>query len=368
MLLQLQELGEWRKMKGRGIRFAELFRKELLQVLRDPKVRFAVFAPSFLLLLTFGYGGITTLREASFAVLDCAHTAQTEAITAKLDASTIFNRKRDFQDYADLRRRIETKDVKLAVVFPTDFSRSHEVNLIADGRTAIAAQKALSHAEEIIASQFKYGGLRISSRGWFNPGFDDIWFMPPNMLAILMLLVLMLLVSLVMTQERETGTLDQLRITPYTPFEILLAKGCCGMTVGLLQFVMSLVLIFCWFRVPFTGSIFALGVMGISFTVTAVGLGLLVSIWCRNLQQAMIATVVVMVPLVHLSGMLTPVSCMPDALQAAMAFNPAQCAVSSLQRLFLEGAGLMDVWREAAYLFALGIGLFALAWYGFKRK
>lgn len=149
--------------------------------------------------------------------------------------------------------------MKLAVVFPTDFSRSHEVNLIVDGRTAIAAQKALAHAEEIVAAQFRYGGVRISSRGWFNPGFDDVWFMPPNMLAILMLLVLMLLVSLVMTQERETGTLDQLRITPYTPFEILLAKGVCGVTVGLLQFVMSLALIFGWFRVPFTGSLFALG-------------------------------------------------------------------------------------------------------------
>ena len=355
-------------MKGRGFRFAELIRKELLQVLRDPKVRFAVFAPSILLLFTFGYGGITTLREASFAVLDHAHTAQTEAIVAKLDASTIFDRKRDFRDFADLRHRIETKDVKLAVVFPTDFSRSHEVNLIVDGRTAIAAQKALAHAEEIIAAQFRHGGVRISSRGWFNPGFDDVWFMPPNMLAILMLLVLMLLVSLVMTQERETGTLDQLRITPYTPFEILLAKGVCGVTVGLLQFVMSLALIFGWFRVPYTGSLFALGVMGLSFTVAAVGLGLLVSIWCSNLQQAMIATVVVMVPLVHLSGMLTPVSCMPDVLQAAMVFNPARCAVDALQRLFLEGAGLLDIWCEAAYLFALGMGLFVFAWYGFKRK
>ena len=249
-------------MKGRVIRFSELLRKELLQVLRDPKVRFAVFAPSIILLFTFGYGGVTMLRKAPFAVLDRAHTAQTEAIVAKLDASTIFDRTRDFRDLADLRHRIETKDVKLAVIFPTDFSRSHEVNLIVDGRTAIAAQKALAHAEEIIASQFKYGGLKISSRGWFNPGFDDKWFMSPNMLVILMLLVLMLLASLVMAQEREMGTLDQLRITPYTPFEILLAKGCCGITVGLLQFVLSLALIFGWFRVPYTGSFFALGAMG----------------------------------------------------------------------------------------------------------
>ena len=355
-------------MKGRTIRFAELLRKELLQVLRDPKVRFAVFLPSLLLLITFGYGGITTLRGCAFAVLDLAHTSKTEAIAAKLGSSTIFDRRRDFRDFGDLRHRIETKDVKLAVVFPTDFSRSREVNLIVDGRTAIAAQKALAHAGEIIASQFGSGGVKISSRGWFNPGFDDVWFMPPNMLAILMLLVLMLLVSLVMTQERETGTLDQLKITPYTPFEILLAKGFCGMTVGILQMLLSLALLFGWFRVPFTGSYLALGVMGLSFTVTAVGLGLLVSIWCRNLQQAMISTIVVMVPLVHLSGMLTPVSCMPDALQVAMVFNPARCAVDSLQRLFLEGAGLLDVWGEAAYLFALGFALFAFAWYGFKRR
>ena len=51
-----------------------------------------------------------------------------------------------------------------------------------------------------------------------------------------------------------------------------------------------------------------------------------------------------------------------------MAFNPARCAVDALQRLFLEGAGISDVWSEAAYLFALGMGLFVFAWYGFKRK
>lgn len=355
-------------MTGRTIRFCELLRKELLQVLRNPKVRFAVFAPALILLLTLGYGGVTALRECSFAVLDLAHTAKTQAIVAKLDASAIFRRKGDFRSPDELRRRIESKDVKLAVVFPPDFARSHEVDLVVDGRTAIAAQKALAHAEEIIASQFGEGGLQICVRGWFNPQYEDVWFMAPNMLAILMLLVLMLLVSLVTTQERETGTLDQLRITPYTSLELLLAKGICGIAVGMIQFALSLALIFGLFRVAYSGSVPALAVMGLSFAVTAVGLGIFVSIWCRNLQQAMISTIVVMVPLIHLSGMLTPVSCMPDVLRAAMTMNPVRCAVDALQRLFLEGGGLADVWTEATYLFALGSVLFLFAWWRFARR
>lgn len=105
----------------------------------------------------------------------------------------------------------------------------------------------------------------------------------------------------------------------------------------------------------------------LSFLSSAVGIGLLVSVYCANLQQAMIFTIVIAVPLAMLSGIATPVACRPDVLQAAMVFNPVCWAIDSLQRLFLEGAGFREVLPSVAILFGIGLATFGTAWLKFRR-
>lgn len=352
-------------------RFAALFRKELLQLLKNKKMRIIVIAPPVIQLMLLGYAATMDLKECPFAVLDRARTAETRMIAASFANSSVFVRRADFTDEAEMRRRMSEKDVKLAVVFPTDFTHSRQIELVADGRNTSSAGLALGYANEIIARatapRGRADGADVVFRGWFNPDFNAQWFMIPSLLAILILIVLTLLVALSLAKEREAGTMDQLRLTPYSRFEIMLAKGTSGMMIGIVQALLALTVTLHWFKVPFTGSPGALAVLLLSFLSSAVGIGLLVSVYCVNLQQAMIFTIVIAAPLAMLSGMATPVACMPDVLQAAMVFNPVRWAIDSLQRLFLEGAGFREVLPSVAILFGIGLAAFGAAWLKFRR-
>ena len=192
--------------------------------------------------------------------------------------------------------------------------------------------------------------------------------MVPCLLAILVLLALTLLVALSLAREREEGTLDQLRLTPFTPVQILAAKGLSGVIVGLCQLALCLVVVKFHFRIPYVSSWGLLLALFVCFLAAAVGMGLLVSVYSRNLQQAMILTFLFAIPLAMLSGMATPVACMPDFLQKVVLLNPVRWAIDALQRLFLEGATFADVWPSYAILAGIGSLAFILAAVRFCRK
>ena len=179
---------------------------------------------------------------------------------------------------------------------------------------------------------------------------------------------LTLLVALSFAREREEGTLDQLRLTPYPPAHLLLAKGLAAVLVGLLQLAVCLAVVFLHYRIPLRGSPAALAALVGGFLACAAGFGLLVSVRCANLQQAMISTFLLVLPLVLLSGMATPVAGMPPVLQAATLANPLRWSVAALRRLFLEGAGVADLLPTLAVLYPLGLAAFALSILDLRRQ
>ena len=140
------------------------------------------------------------------------------------------------------------------------------------------------------------------------------------------------------------------------------------MIVGLCQLALCLLVVKFHFRIPYVSSWGLLFALFVCFLVAAVGMGLLVSVYSRNLQQAMILTFLFAIPLAMLSGMATPVACMPDFLQKVVLLNPVRWAIDALQRLFLEGATFADVWPSYAILAAIGSFAFILAARHFRQR
>ena len=98
-----------------------------------------------------------------------------------------------------------------------------------------------------------------------------------------------------------------------------------------------------WFHIPFAGS-FATLYAGLAvFLFAAVGIGLLVSSLVATMQQAMLFAFMVMMPFVLLSGLTTPLSSMPPALQYVTVINPLRYAIEITQKVYLEGASLSQL-------------------------
>ena len=345
-------------------RFLSLLKKELLQLVKNPKTRATVFVPPLLQLFLLGYAATMDLKKVPFAVLDRANTSESREAVARFAASDVFDFKGTFADESALKRCMDGKRIKLALSFASDGS----TQIIADGRNTTSANTAIGYAQEILGGRVSARSSRLQIRGWFNPNYNARWFMVPCLLAILVLLALTLLVALSLAREREEGTLDQLRLTPFTPVQILAAKGLSGVIVGLCQLALCLVVVKFHFRIPYVSSWGLLLALFVCFLAAAVGMGLLASVYSRNLQQAMILTFLFAIPLAMLSGMATPVACMPDFLQKVVLLNPVRWAIDALQRLFLEGATFADVWPSYAILAGIGSLAFILAARHFRQR
>ncbi|MBQ1267778.1 MAG: ABC transporter permease [Proteobacteria bacterium] len=356
-------------------RFLALLKKELLQIFKNPKTRFIALAPPVVALFLLGYAATTDLKDVPFGILDQSHSLESRSLIDKFDASPIFILHRDIQNENDMGNKLARREIKAALVIPQSFSRDialsqpASVQIIVDGRNTSSAGTILNDSNAIIQSYnaqiYPQTGtkIQISSRGWFNPAFNVKWFMLPALLAMLSLMIVTLLVSLTFAKEREGGTFDQLLLTPYSTGELLAAKALSGIIVGIIQVSLSLCFILFWFQVPYQSNYALLVLLIFFFLFAAVGIGLLISVHCSTLQQAMIWVFLFAVIFALLSGLATPVESMPDIMQKMMIINPVRWGVASLRRLFLEGATFIDILPTYLILAGIGAGTFSIGCY-----
>ena len=336
-------------------RIVALTRKELLQILKDPRSRYSLLIPQILQCLIYGYVATYDLNDIPYAVLDQDRSAASQKFLATLDGSGVFRRVANLNRSADVKKTINERRALLVVQIQPDFERrllsgrSADVQVIADGRNSNTAGTATGYIGGIVesfnASWLKEQGepnapIRLTMRAWYNPNLETRWHMIPALIGTLTFIQTLLLTGLSVAREREQGTFDQLLVTPFRPVEIMAGKALPGMFVGIVQATLVLLVAQLWFRIPFAGSFVTLYVGLIVFLFAAVGMGLLLSATSATMQQAMLFSFLLMMPFALLSGLTTPISSMPEALQYVTLINPLRYAIDMAHRVYLEGVGL----------------------------
>jgi len=360
------------------LRIAALTRKELLAVLKDRRSRMSLLIPPVVQALVFGYAATYDLNHVTYAALDQDHTAASRQLLAGLDGSGVFERVANLQRARDIDSLIDARRALLIVQIDAQFERrllsgqSADLQLIADGRNSNTAGTAMGYVTSIVQQfnsswghdhGFAAPPVQMVTRAWYNPNLETRWFMIPGMIGTLTLIQTMMLTAMSVAREREQGTFDQLLVTPFRPFEIMAGKSLPSIVVGMIQATGVLLVAQLWFRIPFAGSYLSLYAGLLLFLLAAVGIGLLVSAVAATMQQAMLYSMLLIMPFSLLSGLTTPLSSMPSAVQYLTAINPLRYAIDITRRVYLEGAGLdlltSDLW-PLALLAALTLS--AAAW------
>ncbi|HZU99702.1 MAG TPA: ABC transporter permease, partial [Planctomycetota bacterium] len=224
------------------------------------------------------------------------------------------------------------------------------VQALADGRNSNTAGTALGYVGSIVEGfntdlRATYGlpsspAVEVTMRAWYNPNLETRWYMLPSLIGTLTFIQVLMLTAMSVAREREQGTFDQLLVTPLRPAEIVAGKAGACCLIGVVQATNVLIIAQLWFRVPFAGSIAVLYLGLVLFLLSAVGFGLFLSSVAKTMQQAMFYGMLIINPFALLSGLTTPISNMPKALQYLTAINPLRYAIRLTQRVYLEGAGV----------------------------
>ncbi len=362
--------------------FLALLRKEMIQLFKNPKSRFTVLLPPVIQILIFGYAATMDLRRIDYAVLDHDRSTDSRKLIAMFDGSGIFRRAAWPAGERELYDLIGNRRLLLGLVIPQNFARNVEagaspVQILTDGRNSNTSGLAMGYAQNTVErfnreyrrdNAIPNPGFELETRAWFNVNFNMRYFMIPALLALLTLTVIMLLSAMSLAREREEGTFDQLMVAPYDPWQVLCVKGISCVIVGLLQATLVLLVGLWWFEVPLRGSLALLYLGFGAFLAASTGIGMVISVLCRTLQQAMLGTFLLAVPCGLLSGMSTPIESMPDFLQYLTYFNPMRYGIKLTQQLMLEGAGMDLLWPYFAAMLGIATGAYLLAWIVFRRQ
>lgn len=358
-----------------------LIRKELLALFKEPSSRIILFVPVLLQSLLFGYVATFDLKDAPYAVLDQSRSAASTALLARLDGSGFFRRVATLDSSDQIAGFIDDGEALMVLTLPADFaqqlakSQTAPLQMILDGRNSVTAGLAAGYVSGIVASYNQTlhagagaGGIQVVRRAWYNPNLESQWNIMPALIAVLSLTQTLLLAALSVAREREQGTFDQLLVTPLNPTQILIGKAVPAILVGLVQATLIFLIIRFWFQVPVAGSVVQLYVGLLMFDVAVVGIGLSISALALTMQQAMLSTFLLVMPLVMLSGMLTAVSNMPEVLQWLTWLNPLRFGVEIVRRIYLEGAALGDLMSSFVPLFIMAVVSLPLAAWLFRNR
>lgn len=331
-----------------------LCRKEILALVKEPASRAILIAPAIVQSLLFGYAATYDLSHVPYAVVDQSRGAAARELLARLDGTGVFEREATLDTPAQIAGLIDADKVILALDIPADFDsrlasgQPAPLQVILDGRNSSTAGFAGTYVASVVGAYNQARGgaqapVSVATRAWYNPNLESRWNLMPALIAALSMLQTLLVAALSVAREREQGTFDQLLVTPLTPMQILAGKALPAIAVGLVQSTLILLVIRFWFQIPMNGSPWLLYLGLFTFTGAAVGIGLSISALSLNMQQAMLYTFLLIMPLMLLSGLLTPVRNMPPILQVATYVNPLRFGMEIVRRVYLEGAGLMDV-------------------------
>ena len=335
--------------------------KELLTTLKDRRMRAMMVVPALMQGFLFGYAASYNLDNVPYAVVDEDRSASSRSLLGHFAGSGSFQLVAMPDSPREIGQLIDREEILLAVVIPGDFARklqqgqAAEVQVIADGRNSSVAGMATGYASRIVAEwnlermaeatgvKGGQGSVSVESRTWFNPNQITRWIFSPGLIAMIAFVQVLLLAGMSIAREREQGTFDQLLVTPLSPAELLLGKAVPPMLIGLVQSTILFCIARFWFRIPFAGSLVTLYLALILFIFSLIGVGLMISAISESMQQVMVYLMVLMMPMVLLSGLATPVINMPEALQYATYADPLRFAVDAVRRIYLEGAAAGDL-------------------------
>jgi ABC-2 type transport system permease protein len=368
-----------------------IVRKEFIQIRRDRRMFIMSFLSPVIQLVVLGYAANIDVNSLPLLICDQDHSLSSREFAERFGSSGAFRVVGYAESPNQIDRSIEDGSALVALVIPAGFEdnlkarRTVQVQAIADGSETNSTSVGLSYAALIVgqysqdvlfAAFSRHGAGRLKPaavypqiRVWYNPALRSRNFMVPAVLAIVLLMMTMSFTSLAVVREKETGTMEQLDVTPIRPYEFIIGKLAPFMVLGLADVALVVLVATLWFRVPLKGSILLLFGLCVVFELATLGLGLLISTISKTEQEsAMITSFFISQPIMILSGFAFPIANMPGVIQFLTLAMPTRYFVFIVRGIFLKGIGFGSLWPDALGLLILGTVILAISIRRFHKK
>lgn len=357
--------------------------KEFLQMRRDKTTLGMIIGIPLIQLILFGFAINTNPRYLPTAIVDNTPSSFSRRILFALENSSYFRFLSPDSTEEEARNLLKRAEVQFVVNFPPNFARdlvkglSPGVLLEADATDPAASSRAIEVFNQLAVTSLKQelkGPLskrQSEQLAWrplvhavYNPLAITAYNIVPGLLGVVLTMTMVIVTALVITREKEQGTMENLLSTPLKPMEVMFGKLIPYIIVGYLQ--TSLILFFARFvfDVPMQGSLLLLFLLCLPFIAANLMVGLTFSTVAKNQLQAVQSAFFFFLPSILLSGFMFPFRGMPLWAQWLGNILPLTHFLLIVRGILLKGNGFWELWQEMIPIVLFTAGSFLI---GFKR-
>jgi len=364
-------------------RFLVFTQKEFYHIFRDRWTSIVLLLLPVLMMMLFGFGISTEIKNTKFAVLDPSKDDSTREIISKLQNSEYFTLEEVLTDPEEVEQIFKEGRTGLVVVFSGNFYQNMmqtgeaQILLIADGTDPNTAVTLTNYASGVIREYLQEVN-RGKARPYqihteidllYNPTLKGAYSIVPGVMGMILMLICAMMSSVSIAREKELGTMEVILVSPMPPLLIILAKVVPYFTLSLINFATVLLLAVFVLDVPIVGSLWLLILVSLIFIFVSLALGLLISSVVDSQIAALLFSVMgLMFPVIMLSGLMFPIENMPLILQGLAQIIPAKWYISATRNIMIKGVGISSIASELMVLTAMAIILIGLSLKKFKIR
>lgn len=362
-------------------RFWSLAIKEFRQILRSRETLVLLIIPPTVQMLLYGFALNPDVHYLKLGVVDYANTYESRELVAVLTVNKVFTIEQYLFNAQDLGEQVRQGKITAGLIIPPDFKRnlsadkSGEVQILIDAVDANTAGIAQGYLNQMI-NQFSrrlssnQAPLLINPQTTFlyNPGLRSSWFFIPGVLGLVLTLISSLVSSVTVVREKDTGTLEQLLMTPAEAWEILLAKIVPLFVLLMGDVILALSIGRLIFSVPFRGNAALFLALSGLYLFVGIGIGIMLATVCRTQQQVVLTSFFINLPLIQLSGAISPIESMPIFFKYLSLLNPLRHYIEIVRGILLKGVGLEVLWLNAIALLVFATLLLSVSINQFRRQ
>ncbi len=350
--------------------FVSFLRKEFYHIFRDVRTMMILLAMPVILIILFGYAITTEIKRVPITILDHSRDEVTMKMSERLVASEYFDLAGMAADYDEVQSYFRKGKARIAIVFPSNYASTpgSSVQVLADATDPNEATQLTTYVSAIIQTELtaeRRMAVSASSGNrqamvtpvvhlLYNPQMKGAYNFVPGVMGLILMLICAMMTSVGIVREKETGTMEILLVSPMKPVYIILAKAVPYLLLSMVNIATILLLAYFLLEVPINGSLLLLIFLSILYSLVALCLGLLISTVTQTQQAAMlISGMVLMLPIMLLSGMMFPVENMPVVLQWLSNIVPAKWYIIAVKDVMIKGLGLSSIWQEVGVLLCM---------------
>lgn len=341
--------------------------KETKHILRDKRTMLMLFGMPIVMMLLFGFAVTNDVRNVRIIVVMSNADNATQQVADRLAASEYFTLTKVVATPNEAEKAIRDQKADMAIVFSQDFaSKKSGYQLIVDGADPNMAQQWTIYTNAVINNT---EAKAVNTKLLYNPQMKSTYNFVPAIMGTLLMLVCAMMTSISIVREKEKGTMEVLLVSPTKPLMIIVAKLVPYLVLAFT--ILSIILLMSSFvlGVPIKGSLFWIYVVSTIYILLALSLGILVSTIAETqLVALLISAMLLMMPVIMLSGMMFPIESMPKILQYISAIIPTRYYISAMRKLMIMGVGIEEVYFEVSVLISMLIALMSLALAKFNKR